>query len=127
MLRFDYEPESDILVATCDGDLTVDLLKDSITVQAEQGHWQSALIFDATFAKPATLSGQDISSILAHSEMIAAGRPPRGPVVIVANDDVIYGLARMAQTLSEMRLNWHVDVVRTMVQAREWLATRRRR
>ena len=69
MLRFDYEPESDILVATCEGDLTVDLLKDSITVQAEQGHWQSALIFDATAAKPATLkTGPDISSILAHSE-----------------------------------------------------------
>lgn len=126
MLRFDYEAESDTLVATCEGDLTVDLLKDSITAQAEQGRWESALIFDATAAKPAALSGQDISSILAHSEMVAAGRPPRGPVAVVANDDVIYGLARMAQTLSEMRLNWQVDVVRSMAQARQWLATRRR-
>jgi hypothetical protein len=58
--------------------------------------------------------------------MVAAGRPPRGPVVIVANDDVIYGLARMAQALSEMRLNWQVDVSRTMAQARQWLAARRR-
>jgi hypothetical protein len=126
VLRFDYEPESDTLVATCEGDLTRDLLKDSITAQAEQGHWESALIFDAIAAKPATLSGQDISNIVAHAEMIAAGRPPRGPVVIVANDDVIYGLARMAQALSEMRLNWQVDVSRTMAQARRWLATRRR-
>ena len=52
----------------------------------------------------------------------ARNLPPRGPVAVVAPQEVMYGLMRMFQQWLESVQPWDLYVARSMPEAEEWLA-----
>ena len=77
------------------------------------------LLFDASAATTDART-PEVRSLVAGIGA-AARESARGPVAVVATDSVLYGMARMYQTLAEEVGVSNIRVFRTVADAEEWL------
>jgi hypothetical protein len=112
------DPERRLMMVTLSGRVTggdLDAFTEEVKRDAAHDPSWPALV-DASELNPAGLSTQVLRT--------RAAVPRRNPtrVAIVAPADVVFGLARMFQMMSEGRGN-HIEVFRGMDDALAWLAS----
>jgi len=104
------------------GVVTVPDLKRAIEMKIEGGAWSYPTILDLSDALDAAVSFRDIQSLVAFMQSAVKRLGPRGPMAIVAPEDVVFGVARMYQTMADEHLPVVTHVARTMVDAEIWLS-----
>ena len=104
------------------GVITADDIRRAIELQIVAGAWECETVYDATAATGCVMGFVDIQELTRTADQMAQARPPRGPVVIVAPNEVVYGCARMYQANVEGQVPMRIEVVRTMADGEAWLA-----
>ncbi len=79
-------------------------------------------LMDLTAASEPNFSADEIRQIANHKLRIENPDRIDGKTAIVAPEDLVYGLGRMFQSLSEMnKVPFEVRIFRTMAEAEDWL------
>jgi hypothetical protein len=107
------------LVVTIDGRVTVRDVREMLDYQANSGAWGYAVVYDERAAH-VDLSAGDMRGLAAHAMALTQRKGKRGPVAIVANENVDYGLNRMASAYADAA-GYEIGVFRTMGEALDWI------
>ena len=82
-------------------------------------------LWDLTAVSEINLTSEEIEQIASYQQRQKSAIRIEGKTAIVASKDLIYGLGRMFQSLSEMnRVPFAVMIFRTMEEAEAWLANK---
>jgi len=100
----------------------VDAMKEHLTQDEEKFKKYKYSLSDYTATFEFDVSNDSIYLIAEYCDIVSIVNPD-GIVAIVANKDLIYGLARMWDTLS-YRTNWEKKVFRNREDAESWIKER---
>jgi hypothetical protein len=123
-LTRDDEPRR--FTAVGDGDVNMSELLELLATYRTGDYRDYSMLLDIRTAN-LQLTVDEFKAITAKSEALDAGGNARGAVGVVASAGVVYGLARMYETLVELRNRAPLKVFRTVPDALAWLATREHR
>lgn len=122
-IEFVYDRANDILLATARGLVTFAELESHINRESDARALGYREIFDAISATT-DLTADEARTFVAHlRERMSRG--PFGPTAVVTDSDVVYGMARMIQILSELSSGPLIGVFRRQDDARRWLMNMR--
>ncbi len=126
-MRVEYQRQDDIrlLLVTVDGRVSGGDVREMLDYQANAGVWGYAVVYDERAAH-VDLSANDMRGLAAHAMELTARHGRRGPVAIVASENVDYGLNRMASAYADAA-GYEIGVFRTMAEALDWIADAARR
>ena len=86
--------------------------------QAAEGIWQYSVLYDSSEVTDPP-SPADLRRVATHAASIEHKSGKRGPVAMYAPHDVVYGTARMYESVADDRVVWRV--FRTREEAEAWL------
>jgi len=104
------------------GPLTLDDARASLDEQIRNGAWEHGALLDMSGATGMSVQFDHVRGFAGYVTTRARNLPPRGPVAVVAPQEVMYGLMRMFQQWVESVHPWDVHVARSVPEAEEWLA-----
>ena len=104
------------------GPLTLDDAQTSLEWQIGSGAWERGTLLDMSDSTGIAMDFQRVRGFAAYVATRAHYLPTRGPVAVVAPQDVMYGVMRMFQQWVESAQPWDVYVGRSASEAEEWLA-----
>jgi hypothetical protein len=105
------------------GQLTLDDAQASLDWQIASGAWERGALVDMSDTTGIAIHFQHVRGFAGYVTTRARNLPPRGPVAVVAPQEVMYGVMRMFQQWVEaMRPPWDIYIARTTSEAEEWLA-----
>ena len=107
------------VVITVSGEVRVDQLVALLDHQVRDGTWEWPVIYDAT-RRDQVLSKAEVHALASAALRCAEAHGRRGPVAIVRDSDVGFGVARMFGLLSADH-TVALMVFRDRVSAEEWL------
>jgi len=102
-----------------EGVLTLPELEEHLDVEERERALGYAELFDARGART-DLTPADVRRLVERAREAHAGGLVVGPTAVVADNDVVYGMARMYALLAEFE-NAPVEVFREVEPALEWL------
>jgi len=105
------------------GPLTLDDAQKSLDWQIDSGAWERGALMDFSDTTGIEVQFQNVRGFAAYVTTRARNLPARGPVAVIAPQEVMYGVLRMFQEWVEaMQPPWDLHVARTATEAEEWLA-----
>jgi hypothetical protein len=102
------------------GTVTLAEMRAIMNRQAAEGTWAFATLHDAR-EMTSSLTAAEVRTVVEHVNALTAQHGPRGPVAIVLEQTVAYGMARMYSILSD-RTAVVVSAFRDLQEAERWLA-----
>jgi len=104
------------------GPLTLEDAQASLEEQIRNGAWERGALVDMSGTTGIAVQFQHVRGFAGYVTTRARNLPPRGPVAVVAPQEVMYGAMRMFQQWLEAVQPWDVYVARSVPEAEEWLA-----
>jgi hypothetical protein len=104
------------------GPLTLNDAQASLEWQISSGAWERGALLDMTDATGISIDFHHVRGFAAYVATRAHNLPARGPVAVIAPQEVMYGFMRMFQQWVEAAQPWDLHVARSASEAEEWLA-----
>jgi hypothetical protein len=115
------DPARRLLIAAAVGSITREELQDFVRT-ARAGDLRAwPLLFDATEATT-EMTSAEVRGLASTVGGIARREGPRGPVIIAAPHEALYGVMRMYQTLCDIEGFAGVHVFRSRADAEHWIS-----
>ncbi len=117
-ITFDRDDAKRRVVLVAQGAVTAADLIDVINRQAAERVWDYSVMYDSSQITDPP-SAADLRRVASHATLVANKIGKRGPVAMFAPQDVVYGTARMYESVADDRVVWRV--FRTRGEAEAWL------
>jgi len=104
------------------GQLTLDDAQASLDWQIGNEAWQRGALLDMSDTTGIEIQFQHVRGFAGYVTTRARSLPRRGPVAVVAPQEVMYGVMRMFQQWVEAVQPWDLFIARSVPEAEEWLA-----
>ncbi|MGC4082774.1 MAG: hypothetical protein QM736_11840 [Vicinamibacterales bacterium] len=121
-MRFRVDPGDDRCTITFAGILTAVDVKAAVQALIGAGAWTRNVLVDTRDVSQVVATAHDLHALADFLDRTTRHLPPRSRTVILADDDVLVGYARMYQSRVDGLLHMTVNVVRTEAEANAWLA-----
>jgi len=121
-VSFELGPGDQRCTIRFSGQLTLNDAQASLDWQIGSGAWQRGALLDMSDATGIEIQFQHVRGFAGYLTTRAHNLPPRGPVAVVAPQEVMYGVMRMFQQWVEAAQPWDLCVARSVPEAEEWLA-----
>lgn len=121
-VSFEFGPGDRRSTIRFSGPLTLDDAQASLAWQISSGAWERGTLLDMSDSTGIVIDFQNVRGFAAYVATRARNLPTRGPVAVVAPQEVMYGVMRMFQQWVEAAQPWDIHIARSVPEAEEWLA-----
>lgn len=106
------------------GTITLADLERAVDLRLSAGAWALPAVYDTTHADGIALHLVDVEQLVRHVELVGRDQVARGPVIVLAPSEAIFGVASMFEALSAGQTPpTRYTVVQSAGDVDAWLAT----